>query len=82
MLPGESARDCAVREVLEETGLSVRNPEQVGTIHFYKYARREIPDWTVRVFSSRRFDGVPVAGRGGVIEWFIVNSSLWRDVGG
>jgi len=51
MLPGEEAEYCAVREVLEETQLAIKNPEQVGILHFYKNDRRENPDWTVHVFS-------------------------------
>lgn len=83
MLPGESTRDCTVREVFEETGLYIKNPKQVGTVHFYKFDRRETPDWTVHLFSSRNFEGIPVAGREGVIEWFNVNSlpfsEMWED---
>ena len=83
MLPGEEAEYCAVREVLEETQLAIKNPEQVGILHFYKNDRRENPDWTVHVFLSRTFKGIPVRSREGQIRWFDANSlpleDMWED---
>jgi len=38
---GESIYDCAAREVLEETGLSVRDLKSCGTLH---YAWHETPE--------------------------------------
>jgi len=68
MLPGEEPKQCAVREVREETRLAIKNLEQVGILHFYKYNRYDIPDWTVHVFLSRTFKGNLVSGREGLIK--------------
>lgn len=81
--PGESAEECAVREVLEETGLSVRNPANVGMVHFYKNSRRDEPEWDGHVFTCREFDGSLVAGREGALQWFSKNrfpyDEMWED---
>lgn len=83
MLPGEAPKTCAVREVLEETRLTVKELEQVATVHFYKYDRRVSPDWTVSVFLSRSFEGIPTSGREGIVSWFNVNGlpfdEMWED---
>jgi 8-oxo-dGTP diphosphatase len=81
--PGESAGECAVREVLEETGLSVRNSEAIGIVHFYKNSQRDNPEWDGHVFTFREFHGSPVAGREGTLQWFNKNSlpydEMWED---
>lgn len=83
MLPGEDPRHCAVREVLEETQLTIRSLDQVATVHFYNYDKRDIPDWTVNVFLSREFEGTPTSGREGLVQWFNVNAlpfgEMWED---
>jgi len=83
MLPGEEAEQCVVREVLEETRLAIKDLEHPGILHFYKYGRRESPDWTVHIFLSRTFEGTPVRGREGQIGWFNVDSlpleEMWED---
>ena len=81
ILPGEDAEQCAVREVREETQLAIEDLEQTGILHFYKYDRRESPDWTVHVFLSRGFDGIPVSGREGQIKWFNVKVCLSKRCG-
>jgi 8-oxo-dGTP diphosphatase len=83
ILPDEDAEHCAVREVLEETQLTVKNLEHVATVHFYKYDKAESPDWTVKVFLSRSFEGTPTDGREGVLQWFNVDAlpfnEMWED---
>jgi 8-oxo-dGTP diphosphatase len=80
---GESAIECAVREVFEETGLTAKNLEPTGTVHFYKHSQRESPDWTVHVFVSRMFAGTLVPGREGVPRWFEISAlpfaEMWED---
>ncbi len=72
MLEGEEARDCAVREVLEETQLRVKEPDQLGILYFYKEDRRDIPEWVVHVFLARSFDGPRLAG-----VRALSNGSVW-----
>lgn len=83
ILPGEDPAQCAVREVLEETQLTIRDLEHLATVHFYKHDQRDSPDWTVNVFLSRIFEGSPTGGREGVVQWFNVNAlpfeEMWED---
>jgi len=83
VLPSEDPEQCAVREVLEETQLTVRDPEHVATVHFYKHDKRDSPDWTVTVFLSRVFRGTPTGGREGIVQWFNVDAlpfeEMWED---
>ncbi|HYY92024.1 MAG TPA: 8-oxo-dGTP diphosphatase [Candidatus Dormibacteraeota bacterium] len=80
---GEDPRSCAVREVFEETRLRVKQLDHVGIVYFYKFDRRENPDWTVHVFLSRDFAGDPVDRREGVTRWFDVDAlpfeEMWED---
>ena len=83
ILPNEESRDCAVREVFEETRLTVKNVEQVGLLYFYKNSQRRSPDWTVHAFLAHKFDGVPIAGREGRLKWFSIDAlpfdEMWED---
>ncbi len=79
----ENPEDCAIRETLEETGLTVKKLERVGVLNFYKNGQREVPDWTVYVFLTQDFEGKPKDGREGVLKWFDVDSlpyeEMWED---
>jgi 8-oxo-dGTP diphosphatase len=83
ILSGEDPEHCAVREVLEETQLKVQHLEHTATVHFYKFDRRDSPDWTVSVFLSRVFEGTPTGGREGTLQWFNVDAlpfeEMWED---
>lgn len=48
---GEDMRACVIRESLEETGLTVKNPVEVGYIEFPG------ADYHVHVFKSTEFSG-------------------------
>ena len=57
--PGESVYDCAVREVLEETGLAVRDLTSCGMMH---YCWRETPEsderrYFVFLYKTSAFSG-------------------------
>lgn len=83
ILPKEEPKACAIREVFEETRLSVTEPEQVGNLYFYKNGISLNPVWTVYVFLSRQFDGVPIDGREGHLKWFSTDAlpfeEMWED---
>lgn len=49
--PNETMEDCVKRETLEETGLIIENPEQVGYIEF------PTKDFYVYVYKSTKFSG-------------------------
>jgi len=55
MEPGETPDECAVREVLEETGLSIDSPEMHGVLTFPAFDGEE--DWYVFVFTADSFRG-------------------------
>jgi 8-oxo-dGTP diphosphatase len=83
ILPNEEPKACAVREVFEETRLIVKRMEEAGALYFYNNSQRLSPIWTVHVFVTDQFDGVPIDGREGRLEWFSVDAlpfeEMWED---
>ena len=69
MLPGESLEECVVREVREETGLTISDPGLHGSFDVY-FGGHEEPDWVVHVFVASRFDGRLRASAEGQLRWF------------
>jgi 8-oxo-dGTP diphosphatase len=57
---GESPEDAAVRELFEETGLTVRTPQMVGR-HVVERAAPYSGTLTLHVYTARWQSGVPVA---------------------
>ena len=53
--PGETPGECAVREVFEETALTVRDPRMRGVLTFPAFDDEE--DWYVFVFTAEKFSG-------------------------
>ena len=67
--PGETPRDCVVREVREEVGLRVRDPTKVGEFAYYSDGW----DALVHVFRATEYDGTPVETDEARPEWFPVD---------
>ncbi|MEX2286887.1 MAG: (deoxy)nucleoside triphosphate pyrophosphohydrolase [Planctomycetaceae bacterium] len=58
--PGESPRDCAVRECLEETGLRVEPLELLLSVPFnYDHAKVELFFWRCRLIDATRAGNLP-----------------------
>ncbi|MBQ2810673.1 MAG: 8-oxo-dGTP diphosphatase [Alphaproteobacteria bacterium] len=64
---GESISDCVCRETLEETGLIIKNPVEVGYIEFAG------KDFYVHIFKSTQFEGELLAKEDEV-------DVFWQDV--
>ncbi|MEZ4719172.1 MAG: NUDIX domain-containing protein [Caldilineaceae bacterium] len=61
--PGETPEDCAIREIQEESGLTVRNPALRGILTFPGFDGEE--DWYAFVFVANTFEErVDRVGRG------------------
>ena len=90
---GETPEECAIREVWEEAGLRVRNPNLRGIITFPGFSNDE--DWYTFLFVIDEFQGVLIDSPEGDLKW-IPNSQLfdlnlwegdrifipWLDAGG
>jgi len=79
---GEDQKECAIREVLEETGLTVQEIKQHGILEFYFGSKKE-PDWIVYVFSTHSFRGIAKSSSEGEVRWFRANEipydEMWED---
>ncbi|MCP5063119.1 MAG: 8-oxo-dGTP diphosphatase [Ignavibacteriae bacterium] len=70
---GETPEECAIREVYEESGLKVSDPEMKGLITFPMFDG--VDDWYVWVFVFKKFDGKQIDSPEGTLEW-IQNNKL------
>ena len=77
---GETPEQCAIRELYEEAGITVRTPELKGVLTFPKFAKGE--DWYVFVFVVRDFSGDLIVSNEGNLEWIddhkIFDLNLWE----
>ena len=76
---GETPEECAVREVFEEAGLKVSNPEMKGLITFPMFDGKD--DWYVWVFVFNNFEGELIDSPEGELEWIpnerLTKLNLW-----
>lgn len=77
--PGESPEACAIREVYEEAGLTIRNPELRGLLTFPQFRPDE--DWYAFVFVARDFNGELIDSPEGTLAWIddavLLDLPLW-----
>jgi len=64
---GESPEDCVIREVKEESGLNIQDPELKGIITFPKFDL--VNDWYVFLFVAQNFTGELIQSAEGELEW-------------
>lgn len=78
--PGETPEECAIREIYEESGLKVRNPELKGLLTFPGFANDE--DWYAFVFVAREFEGDLIDSPEGILSWIendkLMELKLWE----
>jgi 8-oxo-dGTP diphosphatase len=72
--------ECAVREVLEESGLRVKNPRLHGILTFPLFSGGK--DWYVFVYVFDDFDGNLIESDEGQLAWIddneLLNLNLWE----
>jgi 8-oxo-dGTP diphosphatase len=80
MDPGESPEDCVVREVREESGLTVSDARLRGVLTFPAF--RDGEDWLVFVYTATRFTGELGECSEGALSWVddakILGLPLWE----
>ncbi len=77
---GESPEECAIREIKEESGLTVKNPSLKGFITFPNFDG--VDDWYVFVYSFNEFEGELIDSPEGKLEWIpndkLTSLNLWE----
>ena len=77
--PGETPEECIIREVEEESGLTIQNPQLKGILTFPMFDG--IDDWMAFVFTASSFTGHLIASPEGNLKWInddeIFNLNLW-----
>ncbi len=77
---GESPEECAIREIKEEAGLSVKNLVMKGFITFPLFDGKD--DWYVFVFVINDFEGELIDSPEGKLEWIpnekLFDLNLWE----
>ena len=80
LAPGETPEECVLREVYEESGLIIKNPELRGFLTFPEF--RAGQDWYVFVFIAREFTGTMIESSEGHLEWIddndLLSLNLWE----
>jgi 8-oxo-dGTP pyrophosphatase MutT (NUDIX family) len=80
--PGEAPEESVAREVLEETGLKIKDVRKHGIIHFRYIDQAEGPS-KVHLFSTRSFTGKIKSTEEGEVRWFDIDKvpldQMWDD---
>jgi 8-oxo-dGTP diphosphatase len=78
--PGESPEDCVIREVMEESGLTIKSPKMRGFITFPNFDGEH--DWYVFIFTACSFKGKLIDSNEGRLGWIsnekLFSLNLWE----
>ena len=77
--PRESPRQGVIREVKEETGLTVLDPLLKGEIDFY-FGNKPKPDWITYIFLVTKFTGEMKPNEEGELKWFSIEEIPYRQM--
>jgi len=76
---GETPEECVIREIKEESGLTITNPQLKGFITFPLFDG--VHDWYVFVFVAVKYSGDLIDSNEGKLEWIpdekITQLNLW-----
>ncbi len=79
-IPGESPEQCVIREIKEECGLNIINPQLKGILTFPEFSQGET--WYVFVFIATQFSGDLIESDEGHLEWIedrlLTDLNLWE----
>ena len=79
-LPGETAEECVIREVKEESGLDILSPQMRGVMTFPKFKNNT--DWLVFLFTVKNPKGQLTTCDEGHLQWIpnskVLNLNLWE----
>lgn len=81
---GETPEQNAIRETLEESGLTVRNLFYHGLMNFHNYGKEDV-DFAVHLYSTKDFSGtlLPLSDDNGELKWFPITNlpmdDMWKD---
>ena len=77
---GEMPEDCVIREVKEESGLIIKEPQMRGVMSFPLF--KDNQDWMVFLFTVDNFEGKIIECLEGELKWIddteILNLNLWE----
>jgi len=77
---GETPEECVIREIFEESGLSIYNPKLCGLLLFPNFKG---DDWYVFVFTASEFSGELIDSPEGRLEWIedsrLSSLNLWES---
>lgn len=77
---GESPEECLLREVKEESGLTLLNYKLAGLLTFPKFDG--INDWQVFLYQATEFSGEIIECQEGELEWIpndkLLELNLWE----
>ena len=77
---GESPEECAIREVKEESGFDIVNPQLKGIMTFPKFDG--VDDWYVYIFTAAEISGDQIESPEGNLSWIddenVMDLSMWE----